>query len=96
MVDVGKGAAAELRISNERMKEALYILENNGYPVYGGGIPNVTNPGKQLNQTVVCKPGTKANEIYDFSKVHALNEDQYITRDGNLCKEVPVSCKHGF
>ena len=82
MVDVGKGAAAELRISNERMKEALYILENNGYPVYGGGIPNVTNPGKQLNQTVVCKPGTKANEIYDFSKVHALNEDRYITRDG--------------
>ena len=82
MVDVGKGAAAELRISNERMKEALYILEKNGYPVYGGGIPNVTNPGKQLNQTVVCAPGTKASDIYDFSKVHALNEDQYISRDG--------------
>jgi predicted transcriptional regulator len=87
MVDVGKGAAAELRISNERMKEALYILENNGYPVYGGGVPNITNAGKQLNQTVVCVPGTKKNEIYDFERVHGLNEEQYISRDGGVTFE---------
>lgn len=82
MLDVGRGAAAQLRVSKERLKEALYILKNNGYEVYGGGIPNVTNPGKQLNQTVVCVPGTKAKDIYDFDKVHMLNEDQYISRDG--------------
>ena len=82
MVDVGKGAERTLGISKERMKEALYILKNNGYKIYGGGIPNVTNPGMQLNQTVICKPGTKPGDIYDYSKVHMLNESQYISRDG--------------
>ena len=82
MIDVGVGVERELGISKEKLKEALYILEREGYPVYKGGIPQVTNPGQQTNQTVICPKGTPHKDIYQYDKVHALNEDNYISRDG--------------
>ena len=82
MVDVGTGVERELNISQEKLNQALYLLEREGYPIYKGGIPQATNPGQQTNQKVICKPGTEHKEIYNFDKIHALNEDQYISRDG--------------
>ncbi len=82
MIDVGTGVERELNISKEKLKEALYILEREGYPIYKGGIPQATNPGQQTNQKVICPKGTQWKEIYDFDKIHPLNEDQYISRDG--------------
>ena len=82
MVDVGKGTERELNISREKMEQALYILEREGYPIYKGGIPQPTNPGQQTNQQVICKPGTEYKEIYNFDKVHSLMEENYISRDG--------------
>ena len=81
MVDVGTGVERELNISKEKLDQALYLLERQGYPIYKGGIPQATNPGQQTNQKVICKPGTEHKEIYNFDKIHALNEDQYISRD---------------
>ena len=80
MIDVGVGVERELGISKEKMKQALYILEMEGYKVYGGGVPQVTNPGKQTNIQVLCPPGTEHKEIYDFSKVHSLRD--YYSHDG--------------
>ena len=80
MIDVGTGVERELNISKEKLNQALYILEREGYPVYKGGIPQVTNPGKQTNQRVICPPGTEHKEIYNFDKVHSLNE--YVSHDG--------------
>ena len=82
MIDVGGGVELELRVSKEKLNQALYLLEREGYPIYKGGIPQPTNPGQQTNQKVICKPGTEYKEIYQFDKVHALNEDNYISRDG--------------
>lgn len=82
MVDVGKGVERELGISKEKLNEALYILEREGYPVYKGGIPQPTNPGQQTNQRVICPKGTEHKEIYNYDKVHPLNEDQYVSHDG--------------
>lgn len=82
MVDVGTGVERELNISKEKLNQALYLLERDGYPLYKGGIPQATNPGQQTNQRVICKPGTEHKEIYQYDKVHALNEDKYISRDG--------------
>ena len=79
MIDIGTGVERELNVSPEKLKQALYILEKEGYPVYKGGIPQATNPGQQTNQKVICPPGTKHKEIYNFDQVHSLNE--YITRD---------------
>lgn len=91
MLIVGKGSNKEINgetggISPERMKQALYILEMQGYPVYGGGIPQVTNPGKQTNVKVLCPPGTQHKEIYNFDKLHTISED-WVSHDGGASFE---------
>lgn len=80
MIDVGTGVERELGISKEKLNQALYILEQEGYPVYGGGVPQVTNKGRQTNIKVICPPGTEHKEIYDFENVHSLRD--YISYDG--------------
>ena len=80
MVDVGTGVEKELNISKERLNQALYILEREGYPVWSGGIPQPTNPGQQTTQKVICPPGTPHKDIYNYGEVHSLKE--YISRDG--------------
>ncbi len=83
MIDVGTGVERELGISREKLNQALYILELEGYPVYGGGVPQVTNPGKQTNIKVICPPGTEHREIYDFENVHSVKDyDKRLTEDG--------------
>ena len=80
MVDVGTGVERELGISKEKLNQALYILEREGYPVYGGGVPQATNPGKQTNLKVLCPPGTEHKDIYKYGDIHSLND--YISYDG--------------
>lgn len=80
MIDVGTGVEIELGISQQKLNEALYILEGEGYPIYKGGIPQVTNVGKQINQRVLCAPGTEHKEIYEYDKVKTINE--YASHDG--------------
>lgn len=82
MIDVGADVERELGISKEKLNEALLILEKEGYPIYKGGIPQATNPGQQTNQKVICPKGTEHKEIYDFDRVHPLNEDNYTSHDG--------------
>lgn len=80
MIDVGTGVERELGVSKERLNEALYLLEREGYPIYKGGIPQATNPGKQINQKVICPPGTEHKEIYNYDKVHTITD--YVSHDG--------------
>lgn len=80
IIDVGSGVERELGISKEKLNQALYLLEREGYSVYGGGVPQVTNKGKQTNIKVICPPGTEHKDIYDFDKIHSINE--YTSRDG--------------
>ena len=83
MVDVGAGVERELNISKERLDTALYYLETReGYPIYEGRVPQVTNPGQHTTQKVLCVPGTEHKAIYEYDKVHPLNEDQYVSHDG--------------
>ena len=74
MIDVGVGVERELGISKEKLDQALYILELDGYPVYGGGVPQATNPGKQTNIKVICPPGTEHKDIYNFQTAHSLRD----------------------
>lgn len=84
MIEVGAGVELELNISKEKFKEALAIIEAEGYPVYGGRVEQATNKGKKTTLTVACPPGTEHKEIFGFDKgelnIHSLNE--YISRDG--------------
>ena len=82
MVDIGTGVELELGISKEKLNQALLMVEEEGYPIHGGGVPQLLTPGQQTNQRVICVPGTKANAIYEYDKVHPLNEDKYVSHDG--------------
>ena len=47
------------------MSVCLYILEMEGYNTFGGGVPQVNNPGKQTNLKVLCPPDTPYKTIID-------------------------------
>lgn len=90
MIDVGVGVERELGISKEKLKQALYILEMEGYNTFGGGVPQATNPGKQTNIQVLCPPDTPykvnangkkvSSAIYDYENIHSLAD--YTSHDG--------------
>lgn len=80
MIDVGAGVERELGISREKLNQALYILEMEGYDTFGGGVPQVTNPGKQTNLKVLCPPGSEHKDIYSFENIHTVAD--YISYDG--------------
>ena len=80
MIDVGTSVNQELNISNEQLNTALYMLEREGYHVYKGGIPQITNQGQQTNQKVLAKPDVEHKEIYNYDQVKTIKD--YITRDG--------------
>lgn len=79
MVDVGTGVERELNISKEKLDQALYILQRDGYEVYSGRFNQVTNKGQMTTQKVLCKPGTEHKEIYDLGRVKTVTD--YISRD---------------
>lgn len=80
MIDVGTGVERELGISKEKLNQALYLLEREGYPVYGNRFEQVTNRGKFTTQRVICPPGTEHQAIYKLEDVHSLRD--YVSRDG--------------
>ena len=80
MIDVGIGVEESLGVSREKLDKALKILENEGYVVYGGSVPQVTNPGQETILKVICPPGTEHHEIYDYNNVHLI--DNLVSHDG--------------
>ena len=79
IIDIGAGVERELNISKEKLKQAVYILEREGYVQYGGGVSQVTNPGQQTNFKVLCPPGTEHKDIYNLD-IHSVTD--YISHDG--------------
>ena len=81
MIDIGKGVERELGVTTTKMQEARFLLEAEGYNVYGVAVPQATNPGKRTTITVLAKP--------DISYGYAMqNKDEiksvmdYHSRDG--------------
>ena len=80
MIDVGAGIERRLGVSREKLSEALYILEREGYPNFGGGVAQVTNAGKQTILKVLCPPGSEHKDIYNLENIHQI--DGIISYDG--------------
>lgn len=70
----------ELNISKERLNEALFILQKEGYPVYSGRFDQVTNKGQMTTQKVLCPPGTPHKDIYNLDQIHTIVD--YTSHDG--------------
>ena len=87
MIDIGTGVERELGVSKEKLKQALEILAEEGYPVYGGGVPQATNAGRQTNLKVLCPPGTEHKEIYQFDKIHSVRDyEMILAEDGTTVR----------
>ena len=80
MIDVGKDMEYSVGVSKEKLDTALYLLEREGYHVYGGRVPQPTNPNQQTTLKVLAKPDVQHKEIYEYDKIQTI--DDYITRDG--------------
>lgn len=95
MIDVGAGAELELNVSRQKLNEAIALLEYEGYNVYGVGIPQVGNPGKQTNTMVLCDPDIPYSQPYkNMGDIQSLGT--YHSTDGgnNFHKlEYPASIK---
>ena len=80
MLDISVGVEREFGISKEKLDQAIYILQREGYEVYNNRFAQVTNPGQWTTQRVLCPPGTQYKDIYQLDKIHTVKE--YISRDG--------------
>lgn len=93
MIDVGAGVERELGVSRTKLDEALYIMEAEGYNVYGVGIPQVTNPGKQTNTKVLCDPDVQYKDVYkNMGDIKSVRD--YHSTDGGFTfdkREYPSS-----
>lgn len=80
MIDVGEGVEKELGVSREKLEQALYILESEGYPVYNGRVEQATNPGRFTTMKVICPKGAEHKDIYETDKINSMED--YISYDG--------------
>ena len=80
MIDVGAGVERELGVSTEKLNQALYMLEQEGYQVYTGRIEQVTNKGQFTTMKVIGRPDSEYKDMYDPTKVHSIRD--YNTETG--------------
>lgn len=86
-VDVGEGVARKLKIPEERMEQALLLLENEGYSIKTGMIDRVTDPtsNNKIALRVVGKGELPNYYVRDhLDEIHSLNEmNKILTDDGS-------------
>lgn len=80
-VDVGVGVARELGISEEKMNQALALLEAEGYHIYKGRVEQATNAGSYTTIKAICGPDKKYRDIYDFSKIDHITDYTTVKSD---------------
>lgn len=85
MIDVGKNTEFGLNISREKLDTALYLLEREGYHVYGGRVPQPTNKNQMTTLKVLAAPDVQHKEIFDYDKINTIEE--YISRDNGKSYE---------
>lgn len=85
ILDVGAGVERELGCSPGTLKEALFILETEGYKHFGVGMKQVTNMKQQTNLDIIAKSDKDIKELQkdiynDFSLVQSVGD--YHSEDG--------------
>ena len=72
-VDIGRNVCYELGVSEGKLNQAVDILKSQGYEVYIGSMPQVTNEhGQRTTLKVLCPPGTKKNAPYNSENISSV------------------------
>lgn len=74
MIDIGVGVPRQLKVSKEKMDQAIELLLLEGYVVWGGRVPQVTNVGKLTTLKILCPPGTEHKEIYQYENIKSVDD----------------------
>ncbi|MFU8786359.1 MAG: helix-turn-helix domain-containing protein [Candidatus Izemoplasmataceae bacterium] len=74
LIDIGVGVPRQLKVSREKMNQAIEILKMDGYIVHGNRVPQVTNRGKHTTLKVLCPPGTPHSAIYQYDKIKQVTD----------------------
>ena len=64
-LDVGKGVAAQLNVSNEKLKNAVKMLREEGYKVQTIKVEQATNPQQKTTIQVLTKDDVPWNEVWE-------------------------------
>lgn len=80
MIDVGDYVHVELGISKEKLNQAVEILRMEGWPVYGGRIPQINNPSNQTTFKVLASPDFDYKDAYNYDNIKTIKE--YASTDG--------------
>lgn len=97
MIDVGSGVEKEigveksLNVSKTKMAEALSILQDRGYQMFFGRVPQATNPGQKTTLSVLAAPDQKWSDVYNHPELIQSVKD-YVVRE-NLDGEERVTKK---
>lgn len=100
MIDIGADSELYMPggLSRTKFEAAIDILKEEGYPVYGRTIDQVTNPNSQNKTTVkvLCAPGTPKNILYtNLGDVKSLGDFHAETTENGETKfwkmEYPAS-----
>lgn len=85
LIDVGQMVNKEvssrigLRISKEKMDQALIIAQSKGYVLLNGKFEQAGHPGQWTNTLVLGPAGTPKSAAYDYKNIHQITE--YKTED---------------
>lgn len=79
MIDVGADVEKTLGVTRTKFDDALYLLEQEGYPIYDLYLPQATNEGKYTTMKVIGPKGTEKKEIFNYDQINSLED--YISYD---------------
>ena len=80
-LDIGDGVEKYIfGVSKQRMDEALYILESEGYEIYTPKWNQPTNPGQKTTFKLLCEPGTQFNDARNPANM--ISVEDYTSQDG--------------
>lgn len=79
-IDIGAGVDKDINVPRERMNQAIYILEQEGYSVQGGRYAQATNPQQKTTMKALVPPGAPKDLIFHPEQIHSIVD--YVSQDG--------------
>ena len=80
-VDVGKGTSTNLGCSDERLNQALHLLEQEGYITYNRKMPNPTDTRKRTEYKILTPPGTEYSDVFQKLDNNEIELQSAVTAD---------------
>lgn len=91
-LDIGEGVNRQLNVSEEQMKKARLLLQEEGYEVLPYKLAQVSNPKQFTNMLILCEKGTTREDITDHLGEITSPAGVYFTDYGatlNRIKPIP-------